>query len=92
MLHPSDLGPATLRAELDTLLARPAPPLELADYTGAERAVDVLAGLARPGPAAFPAARRAASTRQAGVKRVHAAALEVLRRTAALHQRLGERA
>jgi predicted glycosyltransferase len=55
MLHPADLGPATLRAELDTLLARPAPPLELADYTGAERAVDVLAGLA-PQTAAFETA------------------------------------
>jgi predicted glycosyltransferase len=57
MLHPADLRPATLRAELDTLLARPAPPLEPADYAGAERAVDVLAGLARPEPAAVRAAR-----------------------------------
>jgi predicted glycosyltransferase len=46
MLHPADLTPATLRAELDTLLRRPAPPLDLADYTGAEHAVEVLAGLA----------------------------------------------
>ncbi|MDX6728427.1 MAG: hypothetical protein QOK49_3232 [Baekduia sp.] len=95
MLHPADVRPATLRAELDTLLARPAPPLELADYTGAERTVDVLAamaGLGRPRPAAFPAARRPASTRQAGVMLVHAAALRVRRGTAALHQRHGEHA
>jgi predicted glycosyltransferase len=46
MLHPADLTPATLRAELDTLLGRPAPLVDLADYTGAERAVEVLAALA----------------------------------------------
>jgi predicted glycosyltransferase len=92
MLHPADLGPATLRAELDTLLARRAPPLELADYTGAERAVDVLAGLARPETAAVPAVPSAASPRRARVTLVRAAALEVLRRTAALHQRPGARA
>jgi hypothetical protein len=92
MLHPADLGPATLRAELDTLLARPAPALELADYTGAERAVDVLAGLARPATAAVPAVPPAASPRRARVTLVRAAALDVLRRTAALHHRPGARA
>jgi predicted glycosyltransferase len=55
LLHPAHLAPATLRAELDTLLTRRPPPLELADYTGAERAVEVLADLARPRPAAFRA-------------------------------------
>jgi predicted glycosyltransferase len=95
MLHPADVRPARLRAELDTLLARPAPPIELDDYTGAERTVDVLAGMAGLGqttPAAFPAARRPASTREMGATLVHAAALRVLRRTAALHERRGERA
>ena len=63
MLHPADLEPATLRAELDTLLTRRAPPLDLADYTGAERAVDVLGGLARPEPTAVQAAPRAVRAR-----------------------------
>ena len=74
MLHPADLRPATLRAELDTLLGRTAPPVELADYTGAERAVEVLAGLATE------AAPCAASRRRAGVRLV---------RVPAPHQRLG---
>jgi predicted glycosyltransferase len=92
MLHPADLRPATLRAELDTLLTRPPPPLELADYTGAERAGDVLADLARPEPAAVQAAPRAVTTRRAAATLMRAASHQVRRRTGAVRQRLGARA
>jgi predicted glycosyltransferase len=88
MLHPADLGPATLRAELDTLLGRSAPPLELADYAGAERAVEVLAGLALPEPAPTQAAPFAATMRRAGVTLVHVPSPQVLSGTVALDQRL----
>jgi predicted glycosyltransferase len=92
MLHPADLTPARLRAELETLLARPAPPREPDDYTGAERAVDVLDELSRAEPAALQAAPCAVGTRRAGLTLVRAASQEALRRSAAPQQRRGAHA
>ena len=45
MLHPSELSPATMRAALDRLLARPRPPLAEEYFRGTERTADLLAEL-----------------------------------------------
>jgi predicted glycosyltransferase len=45
VLHPRDLSPATMRAALDRLLARPQPNFEEEHFRGTERTADLLAGL-----------------------------------------------
>jgi predicted glycosyltransferase len=45
MLHPNELSPPTMRAALERLLSRPEPPLEEADFRGAERTAELLAQL-----------------------------------------------
>jgi len=47
MLHPDALTPGAVAAALDTLLARPRPGFEAADYAGTERAVATLGDIAR---------------------------------------------
>jgi predicted glycosyltransferase len=46
VLHPNDLSPATMRAALDRLLARPRPPLDEEHFRGTQRTADLLAALA----------------------------------------------
>jgi predicted glycosyltransferase len=46
VLHPRDLSPATMRAALDRLLARPEPPFEEEHFRGTELTADLLASLA----------------------------------------------
>jgi predicted glycosyltransferase len=47
MLHPDDLGVATLRAALERLLARKGATPDLSEHRGAERAAELLSRLAR---------------------------------------------
>jgi predicted glycosyltransferase len=46
VLLPTELSPATMRAALDRLLARPSPPFDERQFRGTERTADLLAALA----------------------------------------------
>jgi predicted glycosyltransferase len=53
MLHPDDLGVATLRAAVERLLARPFATPDLSEHRGAERAAELLSRLAGAEPGAL---------------------------------------